>query len=629
MEINFNEYIKQLKVKYLIDNPKFETDFSIFCETNNIFENSDFKFVNNNLYIDEQSLTKYKKTIEIYISHYNLNTDEKVGILFIKLTHEFPVTAELYEKYSKQNDLSSEINYYVLDFLLAYLPGELHLSTDTEIQELVSTAYYHLYRFYVEIITEFINFILRYPKIKTVYLNLYFPPDFDDRSDIYEAYDQNFYLKIMYHMLNAEYIHDNEMYHKAVNSKRYIDCWLFISLHFFGALRKTDLIRFRHPSLPYRPEEVLQKIQNGAFSDADAKYTLYGVTESISAFETPPNKTKSTYGVSSIKFHVPDSAEVHMGTLFAIAEAHFQLSEIPKSEPLVREISDYRDINRCMGEEIGDLFPEANFRTRSMNKSYLQMIYTMTDNILSNTEDEYHVNGYILAALARSHKGSYGSFATSTSIYLKDAKMSGYSASFVAKELLERGALSLITSMLLKMVAGEKYSKLSIEQQTLTHNEVHVRPIEAENIVSILNQSIKKASQTAFEIYSTSSEQDVINILHRIGSGQAVSKTDSFLCLKTAMKQKCPFIDRTSCIGCDFEIGTKSAVLLMANEIKRLSELYKSSVSDDEKNRYKFLASQIVGKHLNELIFCIKNEYGEHAAEDMKKIIRRIQNNDK
>lgn len=36
MEINFNEYIKQLKVKYLIDNPKFETDFSIFCETNNI-----------------------------------------------------------------------------------------------------------------------------------------------------------------------------------------------------------------------------------------------------------------------------------------------------------------------------------------------------------------------------------------------------------------------------------------------------------------------------------------------------------------------------------------------------------------------------------------------------------------
>ena len=64
----------------------------------------------------------------------------------------------------------------------------------------------------------------------------------------------------------------------------------------------------------------------------------------------------------------------------------------------------------------------------------------------------------------------------------------------------------------------------------------------------------------------------------------------------------------------------------MAIEIKRLQNLYASSESDEEKNRYKVLASQIVGKQLNELLFCIKNEYGENSSEEMKEIIRRVQN---
>lgn len=84
------------------------------------------------------------------------------------------------------------------------------------------------------------------------------------------------------------------------------------------------------------------------------------------------------------------------------------------------------------------------------------MIYILTDDILG-VNDEFRVKGYMLAALARSHKGSYGDFAKTTSIYLKDAKMSGYTPEFVAKELFERGVLSVIPSMLLKMVAGEEY----------------------------------------------------------------------------------------------------------------------------------------------------------------------------
>ena len=71
-----------------------------------------------------------------------------------------------------------------------------------------------------------------------------------------------------------------------------------------------------------------------------------------------------------------------------------------------------------MGDEISELFIEANFRSRSANKSFMQMIYIMTDQVNDSDNDDFRVKGYILAALARSHKGGYGEFAKTTSIYL-------------------------------------------------------------------------------------------------------------------------------------------------------------------------------------------------------------------
>ena len=170
--------------------------------------------------------------------------------------------------------------------------------------------------------------------------------------------------------------------------------------------------------------------------------------------------------------------------MFAIAEAHFQLSGEGSEKPLIRMINRYEQINRYMGEEIGNLFLESDFRSKAANKSYMQMIYILTDDILG-VNDEFRVKGYMLAALARSHKGSYGDFAKTTSIYLKDAKMSGYTPEFVAKELFERGVLSVIPSMLLKMVAGEEYQKLSVESQTEMIKELNMSPMEIENTVAV------------------------------------------------------------------------------------------------------------------------------------------------
>ena len=175
--------------------------------------------------------------------------------------------------------------------------------------------------------------------------------------------------------------------------------------------------------------------------------------------------------------------------MFAAAEAHYQIANEDSEKPLVRRITTYEQIARYMGDEIGDLFLEANFRSRSANKSYLQMIYILTDEILG-VNDDFHVKGYMLAALARTHKGSYGDFAKTTSIYLKDAKMNGYTPEFIAKEMFERGVLSMTVSMLLKMLIGEQYGRLSVEGQTKLLKEVNLSPEDAEMCVAVMQNSM-------------------------------------------------------------------------------------------------------------------------------------------
>ena len=281
-----------------------------------------------------------------------------------------------------------------------------------------------------------------------------------------------------------------------------------------------------------------------------------------------------------------------------------------------------------MGDEIGDLFLEENFRTRSANKSFLQMIYSLTDSVIDGNTDGFHVNGYILAALARSHKGGYGKFAETTMIYLKDAKMSGYSPDFIAYEIMERGVLSSIITMLLKMICGDSFQKLSVKNQTQAIKELDLSLWDAEQSVRLMNKAMEQSSKNAMAIYQSESDKGIIEILHRIGTGEAVSKTNECLCLRTAMHKACSSPERTSCVGCQFEIGTQSTVFLMASEAKRLQRLYQNAKSDVDKERYKSIAVNTILPKIRELFKCIDEEYGSEAMETMTKVVEEVSRRD-
>lgn len=610
--MTLNEFTAKLINEYGIQDQQFKFELSKFMVANNWFGMNPVMEAGE--VITDDRLTTLTSVKE-YCDTYGMDVKVKRTLIEKKMEETLPETLKIFQRYCKQNHLDWDVAYTLLDFMMYYLSGEILFADDNEIEYLLDDAFENLSKGNSDVLSDFINWVRA--KYNPVYKNSYFMNQYSTKNT--DAYSPTEYLRIMYYLFNEEYIKENEMYQRAADSKNYTDTWLFIALHFIVAIRNTDLVRIPHPKLPVPAEKIIEQVREGTFPSEYARSCLYSVTWRLSAIPLTPNKTRKTRGVSNIKFEVPESAEDLIGTLFALAEAHLQIEG--KDEPVVKIISSYQEINRYMGEEIGDLFLESNFRSKAANKSFMQMIQTLTDNILDNQDDEFKVKGYILAALARSHKGSYGEFAKTTVTYLKDAKMSGCTPEFVAKELFERGVLSFIPAMLLEMVFKEEFTSLSVENQTKAIQILNMTPYEVESAVQLTQKLKKQSTSIATQLYATKSHEDIISILHRIGNGTAVSKQGECLCLMTAMKKPCPHIGRLSCPGCEYEVSTKSTMFLMVTEYKRLRQLYEQTQTEVVKMKYLNILKNIVLPTMDEMIECMEERYGNKAKAAMEAII--------
>lgn len=434
-----------------------------------------------------------------------------------------------------------------------------------------------------------------------------------------EAYDFDDYISLLYYLFSEDYIENNEMFRKAAESKNYTDTWLYLALHFIRPLRMTDMERIYHPILPYSSEEVIEKIKNDEFSDNDARYVLLSITKRMNWLPLTPNKTASSSDVIPISFDIPTSCETLIGKLFALAQAHRKQAGTPDA-PIVRKVSTYQEINRYMGEEIGGLFLNNDFRSRSATKSFLQDIYMVADENIPADGSGYHVKGYYLAAYVRSHKGSYGHIAATTFEYLKDAKFNKLTPEFVAFELLERGVFSFMSSMLLKMTVGEKFDDLSPRNQTNIIKLVDLSPKEIETVVNTVDRGMQFAKETIYSLITE--ETDILSVLHRIGSGEAFSKQSECLCLMSALEKLCPYATKRNCIGCKYEISTRSTLFLLIEEYNRIRNLYSSTKDTLEKAKYKNILLDVIAPKMDEMLCAIRENYEEEIFMDYEKLIK-------
>ena len=536
---------------------------------------------------------------------------------------KFPSTSELFVQFAEEEKLSETNRFYLLDFLAYYLTKDLFLYSDAEVETLVEVSTEVLTKSQGNILIQFIKWLLN--KGVTRYRVSFEMTKRYTIESANGAYELDEYLELMYYLFNENYIIKNDMLCKAANSKNYADTWLYLGLHFICALRSTDLERLGHPKLTREPLEVLEAVVDGTWSSSEARRTLLSITTRLTYLNLTPNKTKNASNVAQLKFHVPESCQVLIGTLLAICEAHFQL-QIPYNaeNPLIRQIKTYEKITSYMGEEIGNLFLERNFSSRSANKSYLQSVAMLADDVLEE-KSELNIKGYFLAALARSHKGDFNEFAQTTTTYLKDAQLGQLKPEMVAKELFERGVLSMIPSMLLTIVTRGKYKKLSPSQQTQMIKSLDLTPIEIEKTLELSIRADSRSQQALKTLVENNVDpEQLLTICHRIGNGEAFSKQGESMCLLSALGKLCPYDDRQHCVGCQYELQTKSTLLLLIGEFNRLNKQYQKLKNELERGKVRAILEKQIKPCLTEMLQALSEQYGEAVLSDYEDIIKEL-----
>ena len=615
MVVDLKSYLERTLIELGASTIKYREKVSEFLLDNEWFGVS--------INLDDYTISeKDAEVLKNHIKNY-LTTPPGIKSMEAIFSKKFPSTSELFNQFVKEEKLGKSDTFYLLDFLAYNLTKDLFLYSDSEVQKLVEVATENLTKLLGNVLIQFIKWLLN--KGVTRYRVSFEMTKRYTIESTNGAYELDEYLELMYYLFNEDYIIKNDMLSKAANSKDYADTWLYLGLHFICALRTTDLERLGHPKLTREPLEVLEAVVDGTWSSSEARRTLLSITTRLTYLNLTPNKTKNASNVTQLKFHVPESCQVLIGTLLAICEAHFQL-QIPYNleSPLIRRIKTYEKITSYMGEEIGNLFLERNFSSRSANKSYLQSVAMLADDILED-KSELNIKGYFLAALARSHKGDFNEFAQTTTTYLKDAQLGQLKPEMVAKELFERGVLSMIPSMLLTIVTRGKYKELSPSQQTQMIKSLDLTPVEIEKTLELSIKADTRSQQALKILIENKVEpEQLLTICHRIGNGEAFSKQGESMCLLSALGKLCPYDDRQHCVGCQYELQTKSTLLLLIGEFNRLNKQYQKLKNKLERGKVRAILEQQIKPCLTEMLEALSEQYGEAVLSDYEDIIKEL-----
>lgn len=615
MVVDLKSYLERTLIELGASTIKYREKVSEFLLDNEWFGVS--------INLDDYTISeKDAEVLKNHIKNY-LTTPPGIKSMEAIFSKKFPSTSELFNQFVKEEKLGKSDTFYLLDFLAYNLTKDLFLYSDSEVEKLVEVATENLTKLLGNVLIQFIKWLLN--KGVTRYRVSFEMTKRYTIESTNGAYELDEYLELMYYLFNEDYIIKNDMLSKAANSKDYADTWLYLGLHFICALRTTDLERLGHPKLTREPLEVLEAVVDGTWSSSEARRTLLSITTRLTYLNLTPNKTKNASNVTQLKFHVPESCQVLIGTLLAICEAHFQL-QIPYNaeNPLIRQIKTYEKITSYMGEEIGNLFLERNFSSRSANKSYLQSVAMLADDVLEE-KSELNIKGYFLAALARSHKGDFNEFAQTTTTYLKDAQLGQLKPEMVAKELFERGVLSMIPSMLLTIVTRGKYKKLSPSQQTQMIKSLDLTPIEIEKTLELSIRADSRSQQALKTLVENNVDpEQLLTICHRIGNGEAFSKQGESMCLLSALGKLCPYDDRQHCVGCQYELQTKSTLLLLIGEFNRLNKQYQKLKNELERGKVRAILEQQIKPCLTEMLEALSEQYGEAVLSDYEDIIKEL-----
>jgi hypothetical protein len=536
--------------------------------------------------IDNKSISKIREPLCLWLLAYKKPDREKTTILLERFNGIYPDLCRLYKKFLNERGLwDAGASWKLLDFLFAGIDKDITAHNEQDIENLVLNVNANATKVAAGFFADFIEYVNKNGTLLSRWTYAFGTRTAPER--INSAYSLPDFSVMAYCVFNDEMWKKQKLIEKAVRNKTYADLWLFIALHFICAFRKGDMERIPAPSLPYSTDVIFTKVLSGTFDKQEAAALVEEMTLRFNMKSMKPSKTAKHGNVPTLKLFVPESFIVPLGIIIALVLAHHP--EIRVGDSFVKPSDNLENIRKFFGKHFTDAIGNRRFSSRRSNKSYLQGIE------LSGSDEPGKPKGYMLAALARSHKSGIGKFAETTEIYLKDARFSGYNPEFIIRQMFERGIFSFIPAVLLEIYAGTEYVKLPVISQTKLIGVLGMTASQIDGLIETVDRALIKSRNAVASVIKNPAhmQTNVADMLQNIASGAACGKQDGCLCLMTSAGLACPYPERKSCICCGYEIYTKTVMRGIMREYKRLM-LAKETAEPDEARRYGLILEQAI-----------------------------------
>ncbi len=550
--------------------------------------------------------------IALWLKAYRRTDEEKLEILLSEYRCRYPCLCREYSAYVADAGCAKEARaWQVLDYLLSSARDDLDKWDDRESARLIKEARNYCTAAANRAVIDFLGWSAGHHGEEKY--NYILPGRrLSERNDT--AYDAESFFLMAYCVFNRESWEENSMLDKACTRRNYAELWLFIALHFICGLRSTDMRRLPAPALPFYGDEMRRRLLARELAHGQAISIAADWQLRLDFTSKTPNKTRKYSGVPDLNVFVPETLLFPIGLILAAAFSYHK-----ETDPFVSTSGSMLEEKRFFGDTFIMAAGNRRFSTRRANKSYVQGIEAVAD--MDNGEGK--VKGYMMAALARSHKGGFATLPKTTDIYLKDAVFSGYKPEFILREMFERGVFGFIPAILLEEYGGDDYRRLDVHAQTLLIKEIGLSPAQIDGIAAAAGKALAEAVPCVRSILETAGrdKEETGRILQRIAGGTAMAKQDEYLCLRNAAGLPCPNPDRSGCLGCGYEIYTKAALRLLMSEYVRLSR--EKRKHGGKPGRYGKILESAVLPAVWEIVGSIRHLYPDEDITDVLDMIER------
>ena len=510
------------------------------------------------LYVEKEQADELCGRLFLWLDGFRRENKEKLEILLCYGENRLPRTVSLYREFVRQKGLEKDISSWrLLDFLLYHLSGEAMEIMPEEQGKLVDTLDREATRAVSELYSRFNVWM----QDKLGISGWRYRFEYRRKKEGIQAYTLQQFSGMAYCLFNDEWWKQHHLVEKACEAAPCANLWAFMAMHFVCGLRSTDIVRIPMPDIGCDGETFRARAVSGRLENPEV--LARDIQIRIRYRPKRPNKTLAASGIPDVKLFIPASLEKPVGIILGIAASH--CTGTKPGEAFLRADRNISRTRSFFGTEFMDFLEGRSFASSRANKAYLQGLEMLADSSGGG------IKGYMIAALARSHKGGLAALPDITDVYLRDAAFSGYKPEFIAREMFERGIFGFVPHLLLEAYAGTDYAALPIQDQTRLIREVGIRPSGIENIIRICESSLSQARDAVEDVISSGA--DIPSLIQEIASGRAVSKQEGCLCVMTGGGFPCAFPDRQTCIGCRFEVHTKSVLHQLSSEYHRMRGL--------------------------------------------------------